>query len=234
MEQNILYVMELIDSGRQIEIPYKKVGITGKGNATLDSRIRQLSGTKCPVKVFCRAAWKFENAKGLEAAIHKLLDDKRMEGEWFLDPDDDLVERLGPLMDLVNAEPYLDAMQQDGATKSLLKKEVTSTEKWKNQLIDELLEHLTVSLKENRHPRGVSLYDDAKGITYQVILKKSGEHRLLIGKGFKSYPEQVLEVLGQDDSDVLREEKTDYPYRINLQVLTIAALINEIDLKINI
>ena len=37
--QSILYVMRHIDIGGHIEIPYKKVGITGAGNATLDSRL---------------------------------------------------------------------------------------------------------------------------------------------------------------------------------------------------
>lgn len=54
--QSILYVMRHIDIGGHIEVPYKKVGITGAGSATLDSRLQQISNTKSPIKAQCVAA----------------------------------------------------------------------------------------------------------------------------------------------------------------------------------
>jgi len=54
--QTIIYVMRHIDIGGHIEIPYKKVGITGAGNATLSSRLQQISNTKSPIKAQCQAS----------------------------------------------------------------------------------------------------------------------------------------------------------------------------------
>jgi hypothetical protein len=92
--QSIIYVMRHIDIGGHIDIPYKKVGITGEGNATLTSRLQQISNTKSPIKAQCVAAWQYDNARALETALHSLLEDSRVEGEWFLDKDDTLVERM--------------------------------------------------------------------------------------------------------------------------------------------
>ncbi|MDQ7051307.1 MAG: GIY-YIG nuclease family protein [Enterobacterales bacterium] len=95
MEDNhsIIYVMRHIDIGGNIDIPYKKVGITGKGNATLSSRLQQISNTKSPIKAQYIAAWEHSDARLVENAIHSLLDDSRIEGEWFLDKEDTLVEQ---------------------------------------------------------------------------------------------------------------------------------------------
>jgi len=42
----IICVMRHVDIGGHIENPYKKIGITGGGNATLTSRLSQISNTK--------------------------------------------------------------------------------------------------------------------------------------------------------------------------------------------
>lgn len=115
--------MRHIDIGGHIEIPYKKVGITGAGNATLSSRLQQISNTKSPIKAQCVAGWIHSDVRAVENAIHLLLEDSRVEGEWFLDKDDSLVERMSPMMELLGAEPFEIDDADDSYTKNVLKKE---------------------------------------------------------------------------------------------------------------
>ena len=103
INQSIIYVMRHIDIGGHIDIPYKKIGITGAGNATLTRRLQQISNTKSPIKAQCVAAWEHGDARALESALHSLLEDSRVEGEWFLDKEDTLVERLQPIMELIGS-----------------------------------------------------------------------------------------------------------------------------------
>ena len=84
--------------------PYKKVGITGAGNATLSSRLQQISNTKSPIKAQYIAAWEHDDARAVENALHILMEDSRVEGEWFLDKEDTLVERMQPIMELIGAK----------------------------------------------------------------------------------------------------------------------------------
>jgi len=90
-QQSIIHIMRHIDIGGNVDIPYKKVGVTGAGNTTITSRLQQISNTKSPIKAQCVAAWTHDNAQEIESALHNLLDDSRIEGEWFLDKDDTLV-----------------------------------------------------------------------------------------------------------------------------------------------
>ena len=72
---------------------HKKIGVTGKGEADLLDRTHALSRTKSPIKWIPLKAWKFDiDALELEQAIHGLLEDKRIEGEWF----DDSAETIIP------------------------------------------------------------------------------------------------------------------------------------------
>jgi hypothetical protein len=55
----ILYIMRHIDIGGHIDIPYKKIEITGSGNADLSTRLKQISNTKSPIQAQCIAAWRY-------------------------------------------------------------------------------------------------------------------------------------------------------------------------------
>jgi len=125
-QHTIIYVMRHIDIGGHIEIPYKKIGITGYGNATLTSRLQQISNTKSPIQAQCIAAWQHNDAKAVENAMHLLLDDNRVEGEWFFDKEDTLVERMQPMMELLGATEIKIVGAEDAYTKTILKKEIES------------------------------------------------------------------------------------------------------------
>jgi len=104
----IVYVMKHVDIGGLVDIPYKKIGITGKGDATLDGRRRELSTTQSPIKTELVIAWEHEKAYSIEYALHQLLADERIDGEWFLDTDETLIRRLKPMLGLLGAKIIFD------------------------------------------------------------------------------------------------------------------------------
>ena len=178
----IIYIMRHIDIGGHIEIPYKKVGITGSGNATLTSRLEQISNTKSPVKAQCIAAWEHDDARAVENALHLLLEDSRVEGEWFLDKNDTLVERMQPIMELIGARALEIPGAEDSYTKSILRKEDELKKNSNHSLSGEISGQLQEPLRTRIRIGGPTLFSDKTNLTYYVNARKSGEHKLHIGR----------------------------------------------------
>ena len=197
---SIVYVMRHIDIGGHIDIPYKKVGITGAGHATLSSRLQQISSTKSPIKAQCIAAWEHDNAQEIEKALHLLMEDSRVEGEWFLDKEDTLVERMKPIMKLIGARYIAIKKSTDPYTISILKKESTAKKKSDHVLLGEISELLKYPLRSSSRLRGPTFFSDKKKLTYYVAARKSGNHLLSIGrsKGVYSELRKFLEDKGYD------------------------------------
>ena len=163
---SIIYVMRHIDIGGHIEIPYKKVGITGAGNATLSSRLQQISNTKSPIKAQCIAAWEHEDARAVENALHKLMEDSRVEGEWFLDKEDTLVERMQPIMELIGAKEILIEESTDAYTQDILKKENEEKKKSDHILLGEISALLDAPLRSSSRIAGPTFFGDE--LTYYL------------------------------------------------------------------
>jgi hypothetical protein len=58
IQHTILYIMRSVHIDGRIFVNDKKIGVTGKGNASLKSRISQLSNTKNNFGAQCIMAWK--------------------------------------------------------------------------------------------------------------------------------------------------------------------------------
>tara|TARA_R110002110_G_scaffold415748_1_gene654855 strand:- start:96716 stop:97423 length:708 start_codon:yes stop_codon:yes gene_type:complete len=197
----IIYVMRHIDSGGHIEIPYKKVGITGAGNATLNSRLQQISSTKSPIKAQCIAAWEHEDARAVENALHMLMEDSRIEGEWFLDKEDTLVERMQPVMALIGAKEVAIEQSNDAYTLSVIKKEAEAQKHTDHILLGEISELLVKTLRSSSRLAGPTFFSDDKELTYYVNARKSGRHHLSIGRSRGVY-EDIKEFLESHGFDV--------------------------------
>jgi hypothetical protein len=197
-QHTIIYVMRHIDIGGHIEIPYKKIGITGAGNATLTSRLQQISNTKSPIKAQCIAAWEHDDAMALESAMHLLLEDSRVEGEWFLDKEDTLVERMQPMMELLHAKEIQIEGAEDSYTKNVLKKEIDSKSASNQSLLGMVSELLSEPLRTSIRSGGPTFFSDKTNLTYYICYRKSGNHNLEVGRSNKVYEElkKFLEVKG--------------------------------------
>lgn len=83
-----------------------------------------------------------------------LMEDSRVEGEWFLDKEDTLVERMRPIMELVGAREIAIAESNDIYTKSILKKETEDKAKQDHILLGEISELLESPLRSSSRKAG--------------------------------------------------------------------------------
>ena len=226
-QHSIIYVMRHIDIGGYIEIPYKKVGITGAGNATLTTRLQQISNTKSPIKAQCLAAWEHHDAKAIETAIHLLLDDSRVEGEWFYDKDDTMVERMEPMMELLGAKSVAIEGADDLYTKNILEKESESKSVSNQSLLGEVSELLRVPLRTSIRKSGPTFFSDKTNLTYYISYRKSGSHNMGIGRA-RSVFDELSEFLGLEGYDL--EQSPDGGARfMGVSSHIIAEIINKIE-----
>jgi hypothetical protein len=97
-KHNILYLMRSVHMDGRIFVNDKKIGVTGKGNATLKSRIAQLSSTKNIFGAQCIAAWEVDirdenSALYYERELHHIFKNQMVpdvsngKTEWFYDDD---------------------------------------------------------------------------------------------------------------------------------------------------
>ena len=104
--KNIVYVASCSDLASKEKLESVKIGIT---ESDADKRILALNSTKQPFLVELEAAWTFENsaldALQVEQAFHSLLEPDRVNGEWFKDPDGDLVARVGKAIAKLGGQP---------------------------------------------------------------------------------------------------------------------------------
>mgnify|MGYP000090620280 CR=1 FL=1 len=230
-DHSIIYVMRHIDIGGNIDIPYKKVGITGAGNATLTSRLQQISNTKSPIKAQYVAAWKHDNAQALEKALHSLLENTRIEGEWFLDKENNLVERMQPIMNLLGATVINIKESDDDYTKSIIQKEIKEKEKADHILLGEISEHLKYPLRSTSRKGGPTFYSDKKELTYYVGARKSGNHNLSIGRS-KGIYSALSTFIAEQGYDVEQAPKGNTRV-MGITSISIANIINSIEGSFN-
>ena len=105
---NTLYIAEPIFSetlqkyGKEISFPpIKKIGITTDHP---QRREKELLGTSSPVKVSIVKAWEVENARNIETMLHSILDNSRLEGEYFWDGNDTLIDAVTDFLSTYHSE----------------------------------------------------------------------------------------------------------------------------------
>lgn len=225
--QTIIYVMRHIDIGGHIDIPYKKIGITGAGNSTLDSRLQQISNTKSPIKAQSVAAWEHNDARAVEAALHSLLEDSRVEGEWFLDKEDSLVERMRPIMDLIGATDVPIQESGDAYTNEIMERESALKQTQEHILLGEISDLISSPLRSSSRKSGPTFYSDCKDLTYYVSARKSGKHNFHIGRSKKVYKELATFLEGK--SYEVGQEKKGGAILLGVSSKRIAEIINVIE-----
>ena len=108
MSQNTLYIAEPIFSEKLQRFdtdtsfpPIKKIGITTNHP---EQRERELLGTISPVKIAIVKAWTNIDARKVESMLHTVLDNTRLDGEYFWDGNETLVEAVTDFIQVYHPE----------------------------------------------------------------------------------------------------------------------------------
>lgn len=106
--QNTIYIAEPIFSEKLQRFdsnasfpPIKKIGITTDDP---ERREKELLGTISPAKIKIVKAWTGLDARAIESFIHRFLDNLRLDGEYFWDGNETLVESLTEFIEEYHSE----------------------------------------------------------------------------------------------------------------------------------
>ena len=94
----------------------------------------------------------------LKNALHVLMEDSRIEGEWFLDKDNTLVERMQPMMELIGAKEVTIEQSDDAYTQSIIKKEAEAKQHYDHILVGEISDLLDFPLRSSSRLAGPTFF----------------------------------------------------------------------------
>ena len=192
--QNTLYIAEPIFSEKLQKFdsetsfpPVKKIGITTDHP---ERRERELLGTVSPVKVTIVKAWTGVDARMLETMLHTLLDNTRLDGEYFWDGNETLVDAVSDFIESYHPEAeeiaIADASDVAAATEAVQRK---NSQRIYTEVVPKL-ESLSIQHNITKNGKGVRF----KLGEYQLHLggKTGGRYTLTIWSKSKS-SEQALD-----------------------------------------
>lgn len=118
MTQNTLYIAEPLFSEKLQRFdsesafpPIKKIGVTTDHP---ERREKELLGTISPVKISIVKAWTNIDARRVESMLHTILDNTRLDGEYFWDGNETLVDAVTDFIRAYHPEAR-EIMISDGA-----------------------------------------------------------------------------------------------------------------------
>ncbi len=127
---NTLYIAEPVFSEKLQRFdseasfpPIKKIGIT---TDLPNRREKELLGTMSPVKISIVKAWPDIDAHKIESMLHTILDNSRLDGEYFWDGNETLVEAVTDFITAYHPEAKVigvsDEADVEAATEAVQKK----------------------------------------------------------------------------------------------------------------
>jgi len=209
--QNTLYIAEPIFSEKLQKFdsdtsfpPIKKIGIT---TGHPERRERELLGTKSPVKVSIIRAWTEIDARKVESMLHTILDNIRLDGEYFWDGNETLVDAVTDFIQSYHPEAKEAVVADDSdvvaATEAVRKK---NSQRIYTEVVPKL-ESLSIEHKITKNGKGVRF----RLSDYSLALsgKTSGRYTLTIwsktrttDQALADFPDsQKLSASSTEDSD---------------------------------
>lgn len=201
IRQNTLYIAEPIFSEKLQKFdsensfpPVKKIGITTDHP---ERRERELLGTISPVKIAIVKAWTGIDARKVELLLHTILDNTRLDGEYFWDGNETLIDALSEFMKAYHPEAQEISISDDSdvmaATEAVQKK---NTQRIYTEVVPKL-ESLSIEYNVTKNGNGVRF----KLGEYQCHIggKTGGRYTLTIWSMTKSTEQALKEFPGAQE-----------------------------------
>ena len=169
--QNTLYIAEPIFSEKLQKFdpessfpPIKKIGITTDHP---ERRERELLGTISPIKISIVKTWTGINAKVVESMLHNILDNLRLDGEYFWDGNETLIDAVTDFMATYHSDAKEITITDDSDVKAAADAAIKkSSQRIYAEVVPEL-EELGIEYRITKNE---------KGVRFQI-----GDYRLHIG-----------------------------------------------------
>jgi len=209
--QNTLYIAEPVFSEKLQKFdgevsfpPIKKIGLT---TDLPDRREKELLGTISPVKISIVKAWTEIDARKVESMLHTMLDNSRLDGEYFWDGNETLVDAVTDFIEVYHPEAkeigVSDEADVTAATEAVQKK---NSQRIYTEVIPQLDE---LSIKYNITKNGKGVRFKLGEYSFHLGGKTAGRYTLTIWSRSKSTEEaladfehsQELSANGSEDSN---------------------------------
>ena len=99
MNKEYIYIGQYVHTEgvnlQEVGVTEKKIGLTTN---TPERRARGISSNKMTIQYTQIAAWEVEDCRNVETTLFRFLKNDRLEGEWFKDDNNDLVDRINELI----------------------------------------------------------------------------------------------------------------------------------------
>lgn len=222
-KQNTLYIAEPIfsellqkyDSDTTFP-PVKKIGITTDHP---ERRERELLGTISPVKISIVKAWTNIDARKVESMLHTILDNSRMDGEYFWDGNETLLDAVTDFIDSYHPEAKEITISVDSdvtaATEAIQKK---NSQRIYTEVVPKL-EELAIKHNITKSGKGVRF-----GLSeYRLLLssKTGGRYTLTIFSKTKSTEEALEDFPGSQELSAQGTEESRRRARIPMSKLDV-------------
>lgn len=220
--QNTIYIAEPLFSEHLQRFdneasfpPIKKIGITTDSPAR---RERELLGTVSPVKVAIIKAWTGVDARKVETMLHTILDNSRLDGEYFWDGNLTLVEAVTNFIQAYHPEAseikVFDAADVVAATQAVDKK---SAQRIYTEVVPEL-DRLNIQYRVTKNGNAVRF----KFGEYLLTLggRNSGKYTLTIYSKTKTSDQALEDFPGAIELSENAAGESDRKARISLSPLS--------------
>jgi len=228
--QNTLYIAEPIFSEQLQKYdpessfpPIKKIGITTDHP---ERREKELLGTKSPVKISIVKAWTGVEAKAIETLLHTILDNLRLDGEYFWDGNETLVDAVSDFISTYHPEAQEIGIENDADVKAASDAVITRNSKRIYTEVIPFLDELGVEYKIRKNDKIVGFHLH----NYRLVIsaKTGGRYTLTIFSKTKSSKEALNDFVGSQELSPHGKEESNRRARIPMASLeTILIALNE-------
>ncbi|MBN2279568.1 MAG: GIY-YIG nuclease family protein [Candidatus Marinimicrobia bacterium] len=200
-QQNTLYIAEPIFSELLQKFdsettfpPIKKIGIT---TGSPQKRERELLGTVSPVKISIVKAWTNIDAKRVESMLHTILDNSRLDGEYFWDGNETLLDAVSDFIKVYHPEAEELKIKDDSdvvaATESIQKK---SSQRLYTEVVPKLEQ---LGIKYNITKNGKGIWFNLNDYRLSISSLSGGRYTLTIFSKTKSTNEALKNFSGSQE-----------------------------------
>ena len=232
--QNTLYIAEPIFSEKLQKFdpessfpPIKKIGITTDHP---ERRERELLGTISPIKISIVKAWTGINAKVVESMLHNILDNLRLDGEYFWDGNETLVDAVTDFMSTYHSDAKEITITDDSDVKAAADAAIKkSSQRIYAEVVPEL-EELGIEYRITKNEKGVRFQiGDYK---LHIGGRTGGRYTLTIWSNNKTTDDALLDFEGSQELSAHGTEDSSRRARIPMAKLeTIIHSIRQLNKK---
>ena len=221
--QNTLYIAEPIFSEKLQKFdsetafpPIKKIGITTDHP---ERRERELLGTLSPVKVAIVKAWTGIDARKVESMLHTILDNTRLDGEYFWDGNEILIDAVSEFIDSYHPEAQEIVISDDSdvlaATKAVQKK---NSQRIYTEVVPKLE---ALSIQHNITKNGTGVRFKLSGYHFHLGGKTGGRYSLTIWSKTNNTEQALQDFPGSQECSASSTDDSNRVARIPMSSLGI-------------